>query len=158
MLILCKSLVRPQLEYASQVWSPYTDDKILTLELVQTRATKFILKCDLTYPERLAKVALLPLEFRREVLDLCFFFKCLTGHADLDVASYVSFKSYKYDMRYSEAILVKDRFRTDVFKFSFFSRIVDLWNGLPVAIRTIHILISLIQIRRNVYSSPIIWS
>ena len=29
------------------------------------------------------------------------------------------------------------RFRTKVFKFSFFNRIVDLWNGLPVAIRTI---------------------
>ena len=137
MLILYKSLVRPQLEYASQVWSPYTKEKIKALERVQRRATKFILKCDLTYPERLAKLGLLPLEFRREVLDLCFFFKCLKGHIDFDVLSYVSFKSYKYDMRNTEAILAKGRFRTDVFKFSFFNRIVNLWNGLPVAIRTI---------------------
>ena len=42
-----------------------------------------------------------------------------------------------YDMRNSEAILAKGRFRTDTFKFSFFNRIVNLWNGLPVAIRTI---------------------
>ena len=137
MLVLYKSLVRPQLEYASQVWSPYTKEKIKALERVQRRATKFILKCDLTYPERLAKLGLLPLEFRREVLDLCLFFKCLKGHIDFDVLSYVSFKSYKYDMRNSEAILAKCRFRTDVFKFSFFIRIVNLWNGLPVAIRTI---------------------
>ena len=40
-------------------------------------------------------------------------------------------------MRNAEAILAKGRFRTNVFKFSFFNRIVDLWNGLPVAIRTI---------------------
>ena len=40
-------------------------------------------------------------------------------------------------MRNTEAILAKGRFRTDVFKFSFFNRIVNLWNGLPVAIRTI---------------------
>ena len=40
-------------------------------------------------------------------------------------------------MRNTEAILAKGRFRTNVFKFSFFNRIVDLWNGLPVAIRTI---------------------
>ena len=38
-------------------------------------------------------------------------------------------------MRNSEAVLSKGRFRTDVFKFSFFSRIVHLWNGLPVVIR-----------------------
>ena len=79
----------------------------------------------------------MPLEFRREVLDLYFFFKCFKGHIDFDVLSYVSFKSYKYDMRNTEATLAKGRFRTDVFKFSFFNRIVNLWNGLPVAIRTI---------------------
>ena len=138
MLILYKLLVRPQLENASQVWSPYTKEKIKALERVQRRATKFILQCDLTYPEeRLAKLGLLPLEFRREVLDLCFFFNCPKGHFDFDVLSYVSFKSYKYYMRNTEAILVKGRFRADVFKFSFFNRIVNLWNGLLVAIRTI---------------------
>ena len=73
MLTRYKSLVRPQLECASQVWSPYTKEKIKALERVQRRATKFILKSDLTYPERLAKLGLLPLQFRREVLDLCFF-------------------------------------------------------------------------------------
>ena len=52
-----------------------------------------------------------------------------------DVQSYASFKSTKYNMRNSEAALSKGRFRTDVFKFSFFNRIVNLWSGLPVAIR-----------------------
>ena len=51
-----------------------------------------------------------------------------------DVQSYASFKSTKYNMRNSEAELSKRRFRTDVLKFSFFNRIVNLWNDLPVAI------------------------
>ena len=33
--------------------------------------------------------------------------------------------------------LQKGKFRTDIFKFSFFNRIVDLWNNLPVNIRTL---------------------
>ena len=40
----------------------------------------------------------------------------------------------KYNMRNTEAILAKGRLRTDVFKFSFYNCIVDLWNGLSVAI------------------------
>ena len=73
LLILYKSLVRPQQEYAPQVWSSYTKEKIMALERVQRRATKFNLKCDLTYPERLAKLGLLPLQLRREVSDLFLF-------------------------------------------------------------------------------------
>ena len=69
--------MRPQLEYVSQVWSPYTKGKIMAIERVQRRAIKFILKCDfsITYPERLVRLGLLPLEFRRKVLDLCFLFQ-----------------------------------------------------------------------------------
>ena len=37
----------------------------------------------------------------------------------------------------SEATLEKGLFKTDVFKFSFFNRIVDLWNCLPLGMRTI---------------------
>ena len=74
LLTLYKSLVRPQLEYASS--SPYTKGKIMAIEHVQRRATKFILKCDfsITYPERFVKLGLLPLEFRREVSDLCLLY------------------------------------------------------------------------------------
>ena len=35
-----------------------------------------------------------------------------------------------------EATLVKGLFKTDVFKFSFFNFIVDLWNSLPLDFRT----------------------
>ena len=55
---------------------------------------------------------------------------------DYDVLSYVSFKLCKYDIRNTEVIHAKGRYRT-VDVFSFFNRIVDLQNGLHVAIRTI---------------------
>ena len=80
---------------------------------------------------------LLPLEYRREILDLCFCFRCLKGYTDFNVLSHVNFEIPKYNISNSEATLVRGLFKTDVFKFSFFSRIVELWNCLPLDIRTI---------------------
>ena len=60
----------------------------MALERVQRRATKFILKCDLTDPDRLVKLGLLSFELRREVLDLCFFFKWLVLKSTLILMFY----------------------------------------------------------------------
>ena len=51
---LFRSLVRPHLEYAQPVWSPYKRGQILQLEQVQRRATRLVpaLK-GLSYPDRL---------------------------------------------------------------------------------------------------------
>ena len=53
---------------------------ILLLESVQRLSTKFILQdYDSDYEERLIKLELLPLCYRREYLDLIFIFKSLQG-------------------------------------------------------------------------------
>ena len=51
------ALVRSKLEYASNVWSPYTIKHKLLIENVQRRATRFILNYpkDMCYKERLQK-------------------------------------------------------------------------------------------------------
>ena len=72
LIILYKSLVWSQLEYASQLWSLYTKEKITALELVQRCATKFILKTDLSNPERLVTLQLLPLEYKSDIGSLFF--------------------------------------------------------------------------------------
>ena len=46
---------------------------------------------------------------------------------DILTLTYISFKSSGYSMGNSEEELSEVRFRKDVFKFSFFNRIVDLW-------------------------------
>ena len=71
-LLYC-SLVRSQLEYGSNSWSPYTLKHRLQIENVQRRATKFILNYpsrEMSYTDRLSAISLLPLEHQRKILDL----------------------------------------------------------------------------------------
>ena len=57
---------------AMQVWSPYTKRNKRPLEQVQRKATRFNVGKELSYNERLKKLELLPLVYRREILDLEF--------------------------------------------------------------------------------------
>lgn len=64
--ILYKTLVRPHLEYANCIWSPILQKDKEMLEKVQRRATKIVpgLK-DLTYPDRLQRLKIPTLSYRR---------------------------------------------------------------------------------------------
>ena len=59
-LLYC-ALVRPKVEYGSNLWSPYTSKHRALLENTQRRATKFMLNYpkNLTYKERLIELNLL---------------------------------------------------------------------------------------------------
>ena len=132
------TLVRSQLEYCTVVWSPYTARNVDKLERIQRRATKFILKTDVEYDTRIERLNLLSLKDRRFLLDVLFFYKALNGYINLDVSSYIQFYSNSegYSLRgRDELILKKNYARTDTFKFSFFNRIVDSWNVLPLSVR-----------------------
>ena len=83
---------RPQLEYATELWSPEQVTCKRMLEKVQRRATKFILDyppLDYSYTERLVQLNLLHLEHRRKCNDLIFLFKCQNGLYDLDISNSV---------------------------------------------------------------------
>ena len=138
-LLFC-ALVRPVLEYASNLWSPYTIKHKSLVENVQRRATKFILNYpkDLTYADRLMKVNILPLEFRRDISDLCLLFKSRTGAISTDVNNYIyifepGYQSINYDKN-NYNFLIKHK--QDYFRNSFFIRSVELWNTLPSDIKS----------------------
>jgi hypothetical protein len=63
------SLVKSNLSYACEVWSPYICSQKTKIELVQRRATRWILKArngDSSYNEHLSDLNLLPLCYDRE--------------------------------------------------------------------------------------------
>ena len=65
-LLYC-CIVRPQLVYGSEVWSPYTIKLKMKIEHVQRRGTKFKLRYpkDTYYKQRLIRLSMLPLEYIR---------------------------------------------------------------------------------------------
>ena len=74
-------------------------------------------------------ILLLPLQYRREINDLVFFFKCFKNIYKLNIFNYVSFRSCSKPLRNVDPLTL------DVFKNSFFFRICSLWNELPLSIR-----------------------
>ena len=133
------ALVRPKLEYASSVWSPYTIKHRLLIENVQRRASKFILNYpeNMSYIERLQKAKLLPLEFRREISDLILLFKSKHRLITMDINKYIytynpSYQSRNYDENNFNIII---RHKQDYFQNSYFVRTVKLWNNLPTELK-----------------------
>ena len=84
--LLFTALVRPHLEYANAVWSPFLKKHITAIENVQRRATKYLPGLrDLSYEERLKIVNLPTLAYRRYRGDMIETFKITHGMYDLDV-------------------------------------------------------------------------
>ena len=79
-LRLYKTLVRPQLQYCIQVWSPYLKQDMEKLEKVQRRATKMIQGYKyLSYEERLIRCGLTTVEKRWSRGDLIEAYKIIIG-------------------------------------------------------------------------------
>ena len=131
MVLLYKSLVRPHLEYANQIWAPHLMKYVIALENVQRRATRMIpgLK-NLDYTQRLIKLQLPTLSFRRLRGDMIETFKILTGKYDRDVTEGLLKLRGGNDTRGHSLKLYKERARLDCRKFSFPVRVTDPWNSL----------------------------
>ena len=125
------TLVKSQLCYATEVWSPSQFNNKIQLERVQRRATRWILQTrDIAYKDRLRMLKLLPLAYGREVKDLIYFFKLLNGFYDLNIFNFVSFIGHNRTRNCPNPSLVLkvSSCKTSAFQSSFFNRTVPLWN------------------------------
>jgi hypothetical protein len=88
------SLVKSQVSYATEVWSPVSIHLKSEVVEIRRRATAWILKSEqggIPYQQRLIALNLLPLCYDREIKDLVFFCKALFGHLDLNFCDFISF-------------------------------------------------------------------
>ena len=83
------------------------------------------------YKDRLVALNLLPLVYGREIKDLVFFYKALSGSTDLNIENLVSFVKHGRTRNKNPTLtLIPSYCKTNVFQASFFNRIVKLWNSV----------------------------
>ena len=149
--LLYNSLVRSNLCCASQLWAPQSPIFMLEVQNIQRRATCFICKnSELSYRDKLLNLNLLPINYWLEYLDLSFFYKCIYGLIDINLDNLDQFCSGRSRRRSSELFLNNKTANTYLFRNSFFIRITDLWNALPIAIRSE---IEIVPFKKKVKSS-----
>ena len=130
--LLFVALVRPHLEYANQVWCPYLVKDIEMVENVQRRATRMIAELKgLAYEERLKKLKLPTLAYRRARGDLIETYKILTGGYDEECCKGILKLREESISRGNSLKLYKTRSRLNIRKYAFSCRVVNNWNQLP---------------------------
>ena len=135
---LFKGLVRPHLEYAQSVWSPHNKNQVDRLEDVQRRATKLIPGFyDLEYPQRLRKLKLPTLAYRRARGDMIEVYKMLAPQKGYDqtIPSLFTINHRPSHWSHSKQIYHKGA-KKNTLLHSFTRRVQDMWNHLPEEVVT----------------------
>lgn len=125
-----KIYIRPKLEYAVPVWSPYFAKDIHALEQTQRRITRLCPAIrNLPYEERLTVLGLTTLSCRRIRGDLIESYKILHGHYSVEVNIFVLNRDQR--LRGHEFKLVREQFHKLCRQHFLANRVLPSWNSLP---------------------------
>ena len=127
------SLVRPQLEYGNVIWHPTLRKDKDMIEAVQRRATKMIPGlAKLSYEERLRRMDLPSLEYRRIRGDAIETFKYLHGKYSVNTVTLLLRHEPKGMTTRGHSLKLQKRECHSNIRQNFFSfRVVNMWNSLP---------------------------
>ena len=128
--------VRPHVEFASPVWSPWLEQDIQTLDKVQKKAVGMIsgLKGE-NYIEKCKELKLDTLRLRRDKQDLQEMFKIIKGTGSLNPEDLFRKPETRTGVATRSAddphFLQIPKTKLEIRKNSFTVRIIDKWNALP---------------------------
>jgi len=133
---LYKKYIRPHLEFAIPVWTPWTQGDIELLEKIQIKMVGMVsgLK-ERNYQEKLKELGLQTLETRRRRFDMIQTFKILKGFDRVDSSIWFETVGNEPSRRTRQSAyhlnLVRRQARTDVRSNFFSNRVIEPWNRLP---------------------------
>jgi hypothetical protein len=130
--------VRPIVEYGSVIWNPYLIGDIDSIESIQRNYTKKICsRCNIpfsSYEDRLYKLSIRSLQYRRLEADLIMTFKILHNLVEVPMEQFFNLYSSPYNTRRHKYSLQQTKVSTDFQQSSFANRVVPTWNKLPAEI------------------------
>ena len=131
-----KTDVRPQLDYASPIWSPYTKKDIYKVEMVQRRAIRWSLNSYLSYQsitELQQRLGLRTLEQRTVDAKVIMIYKIMHGLVAILAPPY--FEQPLRMTRHNHPLaLCQIHTAANYYKFSFSPSAVIYWNRLPAQV------------------------
>ena len=126
------TLVRPQVEYASVIWSPHTKELNKNIEKVQRRAARWVTSDYITYSsvtDILGNLGWRSLENKRIDARLTMFYKIVYGLVAIPLPSY--FVHPEVYTRHMHPLLYRQiHTSTRYYQYSFFPMSVVLWHQL----------------------------
>ena len=134
--IVYKTLVRPQLEYSSSVWSPHSQNQI---ESVQRRAARWTMR---DYGRTSSVTDMMDflkwrrLDLRRIDQRLVMFHNIIHSQVEIPLPDYLIQNTRPSRSSHSNAFH-QIQTKTDYHKYSFFPRTIVHWNTLPPDIVTL---------------------
>ncbi|WAR26591.1 hypothetical protein MAR_012295 [Mya arenaria] len=130
-LTLYKSLVRSHLDYGNLIYFPITKKCKQVIENAQRRAIRLIPDLrGLTYNDRLRKINLPSLDFRRKRFNMIQEFRIVHNIDDISMTTFFTFADNS-GTRGHNLKLFKPKARKSLRQNSFSNRIVSTWNNLP---------------------------
>ena len=134
-----KSLVRPQLEYASSVWSPHTQKNIKKVERVQRRAARWVKHNYSPYESVTNMVDSLgwrTLEQRRADTRLILFYKIVHSLVAVPLPNYFE-QPHRLTRTMHPLSYRQVHTRSNYYQYSFFPMTIIIWNRLPTDVVTL---------------------
>ena len=146
LVLLYKTFVRPQLEFAVAAWAPWTEQDAETLESVQKRLIRQISnKRGDSYEERLKNAGLTTLRERRTRGDMIETFKVVKGISKVNKDDWFIFRrddetrrtrstasvSEYGEIELRKDVMYKENANLEVRRNFFNVRVVREWNKIP---------------------------
>ena len=128
------SLIRSILDYASIIWSSYTQKNIQLIESVQRRAARFVTNdysSSTSVTNLLSDLGWKPLSHRRNELRLLMFYKIIQHLVDINTDSPLILKPSIHITRSHDMRFLQHSIRINAYLYSFFPSTIKLWNQLP---------------------------